>query len=427
MVDGIRHQAFGLVCDAWVGAGVDYGIANGYDLDRDVIGRDVDVMVAETHLERAWRLAGDVLEGAGWSVCRDQRPWAYWIFAFRSRNGQWIGLEIDLLPRLQSGVCLFQSGPSERTFETASTGWRVDPRSGFIKKVVMQLVAGNVGKLCRAGLPLQIDDRESEAVADDNRLTELAERLESISTPAELKEFGAKFKRRMSVRALASPGALFSAATFGATRILGLNLLPKPVIPILFIEVEHERGLDEFLSSLAASFEDGTFLKPEVRNLERSPFPLAGVLGIGVLANRVSSHLHLWWIAARKSVRLFPFIYINHPRSASLNGTLVSEDGGRPGSLGIQLTDGPTDQALHADCTERGEWVTIGLAGGAELAAKAAFEEFLVRFHTPPPGGRDRGHSRRRTQPESKPAVADGTADPSEGIHRPGAKAERSD
>ena len=105
-----RTEAFSAVATRWHEAGIRYGIVNGYLEDGEELGRDLDLVMNRQDFAQGNNLAVATLESLGWKIHQDRRPWAWWIFAFKHQDGEVIGLEIDLLPRLQSGLNCIQNG-----------------------------------------------------------------------------------------------------------------------------------------------------------------------------------------------------------------------------------------------------------------------------------------------------------------------------
>jgi len=336
-----RTEAFTAVATGWHEAGIRYGIVNGYLENEEELGRDLDIVMDRQHLALGNNLAVATLKNLGWKIRQDQRPWAWWIFGFKFQDGEVLGLEIDLLPRLQSGFNCIQDGVSSFTCPAGIHGWQVDPRGSLIKRIILQLVAGNFSKFDRSPDLLELNDMERHVIENDYELRRLlADTIlldDSKFPTTHLRPLKSLLKRRLYERALIRPFKAMEAGIFGLTRSLMLNPFARQVCPVLSISATAGIDKNRVIEILSEKMQKATFLKPVILGLnsrppsqapvprstpngechpsldERSEKPPLATNGFQILGLLVEHWLKTKFVVNRKSVRLFPVVYAGHP------------------------------------------------------------------------------------------------------------------
>ena len=166
-----RIDVLSRVADAWNRAGVDYAVAHGAERYPSSIGRDLDVLVRAGD-QRPLDVLTSQLRDSGWRPTVVSRPWVTWVVGHRTEDdGRVVAVEVDLLSKLQWGWCLLVDGPSsERTRERRGPFF-LDPWGGFVKRILLQLLAGNFHRFLER--PDQLMLSSSEAAIAASRLEQL--------------------------------------------------------------------------------------------------------------------------------------------------------------------------------------------------------------------------------------------------------------
>lgn len=336
MEQAARNEAFSAIAGQWEAAGIRYGIINGYSEVSQETGRDLDIaMAAQDAVTASW-IASEELRSRGWLLKADHRPWAWWIFAFRKIGNITIGLEVDLLPRLQSGINCLQCGVSQYTRQIGHHGWQVDSRGSLIKRILLQVVAGNDEKFNRQPELLWLSASEQAVLLEDRKLRWIVGDMlvpdASRLSVANFAQTRAALKRRLYAAAVRSPLNALGTLPFGVSRSWGLNVLPRRVAPV--IEISAAAGIDKasIIELLCARLQRATFLKPVVLDGRDGPLShlkhirqkcVSGGQVKGLVSACRASMISGWlravrvligawlqnrFIVDRRSVRLYPVV-----------------------------------------------------------------------------------------------------------------------
>ena len=138
------------LASAWNDDGIRYGVVHGLEGYPSRCGRDIDVLIEESDGLRAIDLATGLMRREGW-MCSiyPSKLGVVQIFALRKNQGRWTTLEIDLLLglRLQWGpVCLVNSQSFDLELYEFD-GIRIYPWASFVKRLLIQALAGNWKRL----------------------------------------------------------------------------------------------------------------------------------------------------------------------------------------------------------------------------------------------------------------------------------------
>lgn len=402
--DDPRISVFSAIAERWNAANISYGIINGYDDSTGMLGRDLDLLVCPADLQRSRDIALDVLRSSGWNVKFMCRPWAWWIFSFLDQPGGTIGFEIDLLPRLQSGLHCFQIGPSNETIPCERYGWSIDPRGTLIKTIVLQLVAGNYSKFPvvprREALPIQ----QQKVLYRDSWLENLLAPL--FELPQEKIDRLPHIRRaiKSSLRGHRSnPGpSLASNICFALTRFIGLNLLPHPAAPRIILISDSPLLGSPFADDLARLMRQASFLKPVFDDSNTGSFSAFDKAGTTDTISEISFKLlrfgwHLRQRINRQSVRLHPVLITSSPIHAgvgfgsalekSVISWLINKTLGSIPVVVILLNPtatGSSDQSKSIDELRKFREVTIINASGRESPAEQLLKILICELFSLP-------------------------------------------
>lgn len=252
-----RRATFEALAAEWERQGLETGVLHGLERYPAEVGRDLDVCIREDQTELAIRLTRDLLEAEGWKVVALSRPWAHWVFAFRNLATEPEGLEIDFLPMMQTGVLRLLDGPSPH--RTRKGPFCIDSWGGVVKRILMQLYAGNRDRFRRCPEELTIQADEQSAIADmlPKFFASGAPRLEAAlkrENPVELEEIIRQTRLKTQIRSLVTGQGRLRHAVFCLHRWVGLNLRPRRVAPLIAVVGPDGVGKSTTLRSLEECF-----------------------------------------------------------------------------------------------------------------------------------------------------------------------------
>ena len=148
------------IAEAWNGRGLRYAVAHGLDGYPKRLGRDVDVLVQASHVDRAVGAATDVLEAHGLIVVHLHPIWGPRIVAVEPTSRAM--LEVHLITELSWRGTVLITAPNA----TRSVGpIEVDPELSFAKRILAPLLAGNADRFHRKPDAFSFDEGEADAAS----------------------------------------------------------------------------------------------------------------------------------------------------------------------------------------------------------------------------------------------------------------------
>lgn len=159
----LEHIAFNLNQ-----SGIRYAVAHGLDGYPDNIGRDLDLCVGRSERDAAIHSIVSEFKKNGWIPVIYRSPWAEWIVSYKDSAHGILGVEVDLLSKMQWGWATLLNGTQYPYTNEKYGPFVVDRWVGFVKRVFLQVVAGNLGRFSsgkKHEFELVIYDYEREVVA----------------------------------------------------------------------------------------------------------------------------------------------------------------------------------------------------------------------------------------------------------------------
>lgn len=171
---GERRRILEAVAARLNASGIRYAVLHGVDGYPAQLGRDIDLCVNRQDRSPALNLIVAEYERAGWLPVVYRTPWAEWVVGCKNTPVGIIGVEIDLLSRMQWGWALLARDVCAGIAPTAGHPFPSDRWIGFVKRVLIQLLSRNFARF-QAGKrhagELTVLDSEMETV--EARLSEL--------------------------------------------------------------------------------------------------------------------------------------------------------------------------------------------------------------------------------------------------------------
>lgn len=153
------------VAAAFDRSGADWAVLHGAENYPACVGRDLDILVPRAGLEELGSEVEEAFRRSGWRTSRIRRPWSvHQIIASSPAAAAMIGFQVDLLAyQTWRGIPLVAGPPDERSCERRE-GLRYDPWGGFVKRILIQSLAGNWEKLAARKEEWSLGEWEAAAV-----------------------------------------------------------------------------------------------------------------------------------------------------------------------------------------------------------------------------------------------------------------------
>jgi hypothetical protein len=145
------------VAKAWNGQGICYAVAHGLEEYPQGCGRDLDVLIQSDQVERALRVAREVLTTCGMRVVQPPPSWEPRLIAATAGRSPPKMLEIHALPGIRWASVVLADNPRP----TMSIGpFEIDPWVAVAKRVILLILSGNTSKLSEKASELVVTDAE---------------------------------------------------------------------------------------------------------------------------------------------------------------------------------------------------------------------------------------------------------------------------
>lgn len=298
------------IAESWNRAGICHAVAHGLgNYSEGPLGRDLDVLVSSRQRQSALHIAACTCRELGWTLYVRRKPWVWWTFAFAEGAEKPLALEIDYITRLQWGPRALVGSPEPRT--RAGPFW-IDPWAAFTKRILIQLLGGQVDKLRRKPDDLVVSDLERRQVtrrlADfvgSHLATELLCALDEADFEL-LERIAPRLRWQLLRRAFwQSPLEFARTSVYWLRLELGL-LFPKRFAPIIALVAPDGAGKSTVIAEAARQIrEQMPFTDVVVRHWRPSLLPsLARLAGqpccppdTPVQPRRIAGRFHLLRIA----------------------------------------------------------------------------------------------------------------------------------
>lgn len=217
-------------------AGINYAFIHGLEAFPARTGRDVDLLVQSDQIAAASACAGRHLRAAGWKFMAHRRVNGHtWCFVAPGDSS--VVFEFDLIPQLRWGPVILARKPSP----TAGIhGLKVDLWAAFVKRILLQLMGGNLVKLERRPEELSLTQEERRKVVP------LLKKYLGVSLAAtllaaierrdftQLRSLVSELRKTLLLRSLAQRPDRLVAATFDWFRTeVAASPLGKPILPVI--------------------------------------------------------------------------------------------------------------------------------------------------------------------------------------------------
>jgi hypothetical protein len=251
-----RKDALLKIAEAWKANGIRYGVAHGLDQYPAAIGRDVDVFVHSADRAHALDCMVDALSVSGFDVVVNKKPWAEWVVGYCQTKDGVLGIEIDIFSTMNWGWVPLVKDAGASSEPEQKAPFVLDAWGGFIKRVFMQVMSGNMGRF-RSG-----EKHEHEFMIYEYERDAVCQRLPVLIgsrwAEAFMQAIDRKDKRWMEmcinklrsqllIRGLLHPGKMIHTACVWFRNELAIAVFPKPNAPVIEL-----KGVDQIKLKLVA-------------------------------------------------------------------------------------------------------------------------------------------------------------------------------
>jgi len=146
---------------AWNQEHINYAVAHGLESYPKSLGRDLDVLVQQDHVDHAIAISADIFSKKGYKVVRPPNIWGERLVAFRSNCGKLESTEIHTVTKLSWFHIVLANYPNPSLYKG---NFKVDPWVTFVKRVLLPLLYGDMKRFKRKPQELCLDIFEKEAV-----------------------------------------------------------------------------------------------------------------------------------------------------------------------------------------------------------------------------------------------------------------------
>ena len=160
--DRLRIAIVKQLAHAWNEGGLNYAVLHGLENYPRSLGRDLDVLVQADHVKEALAVAKKILEEGGWTVVHPPAIWGERLLAFNGCSWNDV-LEVHTMTRLAWRFTIFRIRP-QATLQ--KDDFRTDPWAGFIKRVMLPMLAGDLDRFVARPAELKIQRDEEGPVSD---------------------------------------------------------------------------------------------------------------------------------------------------------------------------------------------------------------------------------------------------------------------
>ena len=162
MRSGLQEQVAHELASRFEAVGIRYAVVHGLEHYPAFPHRDLDLLVHDHQVERAVDEAQRHFESRQLRFVAQRRiNGSCWCFV--AARGAGAVCEFDLIPRLRWGPAILVNGP--HPLSTIGI-FRVDPWASFVKRVLIQLLGGNIAKLATRLDELALSDAERQHVPE---------------------------------------------------------------------------------------------------------------------------------------------------------------------------------------------------------------------------------------------------------------------
>lgn len=150
---------------SWNEGSINYAVVHGIEKYPSELGRDLDVFIQRSHIPKALAFLQTTLSAENFIIKIHRTSWGhYYIFIFNDiRLESRLILEIDLIPEYQWGPAIFASKPEAKT---VIEPFKIDPWASFIKRILLQILGGNITKLVNKPQEMSLTAAEKRAVPE---------------------------------------------------------------------------------------------------------------------------------------------------------------------------------------------------------------------------------------------------------------------
>jgi thymidylate kinase len=316
--------------------GIRYAVVHGLEHYPAFPNRDLDLLVHDDQVEGAIDEAQRHFESQQLRFVAQRRiNGSCWCFV--AAPGVSTVCEFDLIPRLRWGPAILVNGP--RPLSTIGI-FRVDPWASFVKRVLIQLLGGNIAKLARRPDELALSDAEREHVPEmlagylgQPLAATLIKTIDGRDID-NLRVMVPALRRAVTTRSLLRrPGSIVPATVDWIRNELSVSPFAKPIVPVVAIVGVDGVGKSTLVDGVQRELRDRlpildvetrhwrpSLLRSLRRLLNRQQGPEAGEAvpprrspGHGQLLRLAYYALDFWiggwWRDRRAAVRLIAVVY----------------------------------------------------------------------------------------------------------------------
>jgi len=336
MRSGLQEQVAHELASRFEAVGIRYAVVHGLEHYPAFPHRDLDLLVHDHQVERAVDEAQRHFESRQLRFVAQRRiNGSCWCFV-AAPDARAV-CEFDLIPRLRWGPAILVNGP--HPLSTIGI-FRVDPWASFVKRVLIQLLGGNIAKLVTRLDELALSDAERQHVPEmlaGYLGKQLAATLINTIDGRDIRNLRVMIptlRRAIATRSLLRrPGSIVPATVDWIRNELSVSPFAKPIVPIVAIVGVDGVGKSTLVGAVKRELMDRlpildveirhwrpSFLRSLKRLLNRRHGPDTGEAvpprrspGHGQLLRLAYYALDFWiggwWRDRRAAVRLIAVVY----------------------------------------------------------------------------------------------------------------------
>lgn len=226
------------IARSWNEGSINYAVVHGTEKYPSELGRDLDIFIQRSHIPQALALLQTTLSAENLMVKIHRTSWGhYYIFVFNDlRIENRLILEIDLIPEYQWGPAILARIPNPKV---EITPFKIDPWASFIKRILLQILGGNITKLVDKPSEMLLTEAEKRVVPEKlSRIfgRHLSEELIRAIEQRDFKQLNINIrslKRTLVIRSLIKNPVMFLWGCCKWFKHEATHIITKPCVPIV--------------------------------------------------------------------------------------------------------------------------------------------------------------------------------------------------